>query len=92
MDYPVSPGSELAYQQLNLTVDGVGLTVATVGRDGGLAPIVFLHGFGSTKEGALPGSTPAASQADHAPEQGKPHVMLPPLVIAGRLDRFDGDV
>jgi pimeloyl-ACP methyl ester carboxylesterase len=50
MDDPVSPGSELTYQQLNLSVDGVGLTVATVGRGGGLAPIVFLHGFGSTKE------------------------------------------
>jgi pimeloyl-ACP methyl ester carboxylesterase len=28
----------------------VGLRVATVSRGGGLAPIVFLHGFGSTKE------------------------------------------
>jgi pimeloyl-ACP methyl ester carboxylesterase len=46
----VSPGSEVTYQQLNLSVDGVGLTVATVGRGGNLAPIVFLHGFGSTKE------------------------------------------
>ena len=46
----MSPGSELTYQQLNLSVDGVGLTVATAGRGGGLAPIIFLHGFGSTKE------------------------------------------
>jgi pimeloyl-ACP methyl ester carboxylesterase len=46
----VSSGSELTYQQLNLRVDGVGLRVATVGRGGELAPIVFLHGFGSTKE------------------------------------------
>ena len=46
----VSSGSELTYQQLNLRVDGVGLQVATVGRGGELAPIVFLHGFGSTKE------------------------------------------
>jgi pimeloyl-ACP methyl ester carboxylesterase len=46
----VSPDSELTYQQLNLSVDGVGLTVATAGRGGEPAPIVFLHGFGSTKE------------------------------------------
>jgi len=46
----VSPGNEPAYQQLNLRVDGVGLQVATVGQGGELAPIVFLHGFGSTKE------------------------------------------
>jgi pimeloyl-ACP methyl ester carboxylesterase len=31
----------------------VGLTVATAGRGGGLAPVVFLHGFGSTKEDYL---------------------------------------
>jgi pimeloyl-ACP methyl ester carboxylesterase len=46
----VSSGSELTYEQVNLRVDGVGLRVATVGRGGELAPIVFLHGFGSTKE------------------------------------------
>ena len=46
----MSPGNEPAYQQLNLRVDGVGLQVATVGQGGELAPIVFLHGFGSTKE------------------------------------------
>jgi pimeloyl-ACP methyl ester carboxylesterase len=46
----VSPGRELTYQQLNLSVDGVDLTVATVGRGGELTPVVFLHGFGSTKE------------------------------------------
>jgi hypothetical protein len=46
----VSSGTELASEQFGLRVDGVDLTVATVGRGGGLAPIVFLHGFGSTKE------------------------------------------
>jgi pimeloyl-ACP methyl ester carboxylesterase len=46
----VSLGNELAYQQLNLSVDGVSLTVSAAGRGGELAPIVFLHGFGSTKE------------------------------------------
>jgi pimeloyl-ACP methyl ester carboxylesterase len=33
-----------------LQVDGVSIDVATIGRGGPLAPIVFLHGFGSTKE------------------------------------------
>jgi pimeloyl-ACP methyl ester carboxylesterase len=46
----VPSGSELTYQQLNLSVDAVGLRVATVRRGGEGAPIVFLHGFGSTKE------------------------------------------
>ena len=35
---------------LELSVDGVRLRVATARRDGDLAPILFLHGFGSTKE------------------------------------------
>src|SRR3954452_21337380 len=35
---------------MDLCVDGVELQVATAGRGGDLAPIVFLHGFGSTKE------------------------------------------
>ena len=46
----VSSGSRPTSEQLNLRVDGVSLKVATVRRDGELAPIVFLHGFGSTKE------------------------------------------
>jgi len=33
-----------------LTVDGVALDVAAVHRDGAHVPILFLHGFGSTKE------------------------------------------
>jgi pimeloyl-ACP methyl ester carboxylesterase len=33
-----------------LEVDGVTVDVATIGRNGPLEPIVFLHGFGSTKE------------------------------------------
>jgi pimeloyl-ACP methyl ester carboxylesterase len=47
---PGNVTAALAYEQLGLSVDGVGLRVATVGRDGELAPMVFLHGFGSTKE------------------------------------------
>jgi pimeloyl-ACP methyl ester carboxylesterase len=35
---------------LLFTVDDVELDIATIHRDGGLAPILFLHGFGSTKE------------------------------------------
>jgi pimeloyl-ACP methyl ester carboxylesterase len=46
----VSSGSALTYSQVSLSVDSVRLRVATVGRGGELAPIVFLHGFGSTKE------------------------------------------
>lgn len=37
-------------ERLELSADGVRLRVATIRRDGELAPIVFLHGFGSTKE------------------------------------------
>lgn len=33
-----------------LEVDGVALKIAAICRQGALAPIVFLHGFGSTKE------------------------------------------
>ena len=43
----------VTYAQVDLRIGGVGLKVATAGRDGGLAPIVFLHGFGSTKEDYL---------------------------------------
>ncbi|QJI37602.1 alpha/beta fold hydrolase [Pseudomonas sp. ADAK13] len=38
------------HTQLPMTVDGVPLNIATIHRAGSLAPIVFLHGFGSTKE------------------------------------------
>jgi pimeloyl-ACP methyl ester carboxylesterase len=42
--------NELAYERMHLRVDDVDLSVATVARGGELAPLVFLHGFGSTKE------------------------------------------
>jgi len=45
--------TDVRYEQVALRVGGVGLKVATVGRDGDLAPVVFLHGFGSTKEDYL---------------------------------------
>ncbi|MFI1356487.1 alpha/beta fold hydrolase [Streptomyces sp. NPDC020898] len=45
---------ELTSEKLDLRVDGVGLEVALVRRPGEQhAPIVFLHGFGSTKEDFL---------------------------------------
>jgi pimeloyl-ACP methyl ester carboxylesterase len=46
----VAAASDLASEQLELRVDGVDLRVATVSRGGVADPIVFLHGFGSTKE------------------------------------------
>jgi pimeloyl-ACP methyl ester carboxylesterase len=45
--------SGVTYGQADLRVDGVSLTVATAGRGSGLAPVVLLHGFGSTKEDYL---------------------------------------
>jgi pimeloyl-ACP methyl ester carboxylesterase len=41
------------YERVELRIGGVDLKVATAGRDGDLAPVVFLHGFGSTKEDYL---------------------------------------
>jgi pimeloyl-ACP methyl ester carboxylesterase len=49
----VSAASDITYEQVDLRVDGVGLKIAAARRDGGLAPVVFLHGFGSTKEDLL---------------------------------------
>jgi pimeloyl-ACP methyl ester carboxylesterase len=42
--------AEFAKNRLSLSVAGVALDIATIQRDGDLAPIWFLHGFGSTKE------------------------------------------
>jgi pimeloyl-ACP methyl ester carboxylesterase len=44
------PMTDVTYERLDLHVHGVGLEIATARRGGDLAPIVFLHGFGSTKE------------------------------------------
>ena len=41
---------EFTKSQIVLNIDGVDLEIAAIHRDGDLAPIVFLHGFGSTKE------------------------------------------
>jgi pimeloyl-ACP methyl ester carboxylesterase len=46
MAYP----SKLQAFRLPLTIDGVRLDIAAMYRDGTGVPLVFLHGFGSTKE------------------------------------------
>jgi pimeloyl-ACP methyl ester carboxylesterase len=42
--------SDVTYERLELRVEDVNLGLAVSRRSGTLAPIVFLHGFGSTKE------------------------------------------
>ena len=46
----LSTAANVTYERLSLDLEGVGLTVALSRRTGETAPIVFLHGFGSTKE------------------------------------------
>ena len=45
--------SPIRFEHWELRVDGADLRVATAAWDGHLAPVVFLHGFGSTKEDYL---------------------------------------
>ncbi|XVJ96757.1 alpha/beta hydrolase (plasmid) [Burkholderia vietnamiensis] len=42
--------AEFSRAQFALSVDGTALEVSAIRRDGDKAPILFLHGFGSTKE------------------------------------------
>lgn len=49
----VPAASDITYEQVDLRVGGMGLTVTAAGRAGGLIAVVFLHGFGSTKEDYL---------------------------------------
>ncbi|MFP3517706.1 alpha/beta hydrolase [Pseudomonas sp. SIMBA_077] len=42
--------ARFTHQKLSLSIDGVQLQVAVISRSGPKAPILFLHGFGSTKE------------------------------------------
>jgi len=42
--------AELTRQRLPLTVDGTDLELSILRRDGEFPPLLFLHGFGSTKE------------------------------------------
>ena len=47
----MTAADDVVYEQADLHVGGVDVKVAVAGRDGGpAAPLVFLHGFGSTKE------------------------------------------
>lgn len=46
----MSTQKEFIKEQLALNVGGVDVNVAAIHRSGGREPIVFLHGFGSTKE------------------------------------------
>ncbi|MGY2236824.1 alpha/beta fold hydrolase [Pseudomonas gingeri] len=46
----MSSPETFTHARLPLTVEGVQLDIAAIHREGRLAPIVFLHGFGSTKE------------------------------------------
>lgn len=42
--------NEFKQSNIEIIIDGVELKLSTISRAGQLAPIVFLHGFGSTKE------------------------------------------
>jgi pimeloyl-ACP methyl ester carboxylesterase len=46
----MTPERGFRHSIVRLQVDGVTVDVATIGREGPLEPIVFLHGFGSTKD------------------------------------------
>jgi len=48
--HTVSANKEFIHTHFNFPVDDVELSVAAIHREGHLSPIVFLHGFGSTKE------------------------------------------
>lgn len=41
---------KLIYEDLDVVINGIGVQVSVVRRDGELPPIIFLHGFGSSKE------------------------------------------
>jgi pimeloyl-ACP methyl ester carboxylesterase len=87
--------TDVRCEQADLRIGGVDLTVATAGRGGGLAPVVFLHGFGSTKEDYLdfacqPAFTGRPFLAYDAPGCGEtrcddlPGISIPFLVTTAR--------
>lgn len=43
----------LTWKDVEMTIDGIDIVLATVHREGPLSPILLLHGFGSTKEDYL---------------------------------------
>ncbi|KAK7443697.1 hypothetical protein Landi51_09045 [Colletotrichum acutatum] len=47
----VTPSSNhLIWEDISLVINSINLSISTVRRDGPLDPVLFLHGFGSTKE------------------------------------------
>ena len=46
----MSTQTAFSHTRVPLNIDGISLDVAALYRDGDKLPIVFLHGFGSTKE------------------------------------------
>ncbi|QEL27347.1 alpha/beta hydrolase (plasmid) [Bosea sp. F3-2] len=42
--------TNISYERLPLTIQGTALDIAAISRNGTREPILFLHGFGSTKE------------------------------------------
>ena len=92
---------ELARETLTLSVQGVDLQIAAMRRAGKLAPILYLHGFGSTKEDFAdivrhPAFAERAVVAYDAPGCGATHcgdlskISIPFLVATARavLERF----
>ena len=69
----MSDDTELKTERWQFTLDGVELSVATLTRSGRRAPVVTLHGFGSTKE----------DYADFARQGGLRRAWLPRLRRAG---------
>ncbi|MBD9394117.1 alpha/beta fold hydrolase [Acidovorax sp. ACV01] len=59
--------AEFKRTRWSLVVDGVGLEIAAIHREGDGTPVVFLHGFGSTKEDY-------ADLVRHADFAGRPFV------------------
>ena len=92
--------ADVGYERVRLRAAGVDLEVAAARRDGDLAHVVFLHGFGSTKEDYLdiasqPAFTGRPFLAYDAPGCGEtwcgdlPGISIPFLVTTARamLDR-----
>lgn len=46
----MSHAARFTYEKVPLNIDGVQLDLAVIHRTGPKTPILFLHGFGSTKE------------------------------------------
>ena len=69
-DASMSSGTELTSEQLNLSVDGVSLTVATVRRYSDLA-IIFLQGFFRLDERGLSRRRPRAGSRRAPPARAR---------------------